>query len=42
MNLITVIPVSLDEKSGIVTHFVGFQVDLLEQSHSILNRLSGK
>lgn len=27
--------------TGIVTHFVGFQVDLLEQSHSILNRVSG-
>jgi PAS domain S-box-containing protein len=41
VNLITVIPVSLDEVTGKVTHFVGFQVDLLEQSNSILNRVSG-
>lgn len=41
VNLITVIPVSLDDSTGNVTHFVGFQVDLLQQSHAILNRVSG-
>ncbi|KAI8929939.1 hypothetical protein BC831DRAFT_395691, partial [Entophlyctis helioformis] len=40
VNLITVVPVSADG-SGLVTHFVGFQVDLLQQSQAILRRLEG-
>ena len=41
VNLITVIPVPIDDKTDMISHFVGFQVDLLEQSYAILSRLSG-
>lgn len=40
MNLLTMIPLKDDQ--GIVTHFVGFQVDLVENPHAINARNPGK
>ncbi|KAI8808656.1 hypothetical protein BJ742DRAFT_709460 [Cladochytrium replicatum] len=38
VNLITVVPIANDDRTAI-TYFVGFQVDLMEQSRAILRRL---
>ncbi|KAJ1973223.1 hypothetical protein H4R34_005150 [Dimargaris verticillata] len=37
INLVTVVPISLEGNS--VTHFVGFQVDLVEQPNAILEKM---
>jgi hypothetical protein len=40
MNLLTMIPIRWDE-GGPVTHFVGFQVDLVEAPTSVETRNTG-
>ena len=40
VNLITVVPIECDWP-GQITYFVGFQVDLMQQSRAILRRLEG-
>ncbi|KAK9764521.1 hypothetical protein K7432_007895 [Basidiobolus ranarum] len=37
VNLVTIIPISLHGEE--ITHFVGFQVDMVEQPHAILERM---
>jgi len=38
INLVTIIPISLKD-DGVVTHFIGFQIDLIQQPDSILQRM---
>lgn len=40
VNLVTIVPVSMDD-TGYISHFVGFQIDIMKQSSSILRRLEG-
>ncbi|KAI8804230.1 hypothetical protein BJ742DRAFT_682244 [Cladochytrium replicatum] len=41
VNLITVVPIANDDRTAI-TYFVGFQVDLMDQSRAILRRLEAQ
>ena len=41
MNLISIIPIEDENNSSEIAFFIGFQVDLMEQSSAILRRLEG-
>jgi hypothetical protein len=42
VNLISVVPLADEKDPSQIQYFVGFQVDLMQQSSAILRRLEGE